>query len=386
MAATKETEYQTQLESIGVNDPENYPYSIDEKHNAIRALVEADLLEKTQRGLKSHHVQMMALGGTIGTGEEGQISMEFHYWKHPGAANTYIVGAGTGRFVTLLKCTVLSAFAFLFAPELIVVTAGEIQSPRQNILKAARRYFYRLIFFYIFGAIAIGVICPSSDARLTSGGAGAGSLPFVIGIKNAGIPILDSIVNAVILTSAWSAGNSYLYMSTRSLYSLAVSGNAPSIFKACNRYGLPYMALIASSCFAALSYMAVSKGALVVFNWFVNLTNTSGFISWTCCCIIYFRFRKAMQKQGITPPYRSNMQPWGARIGIFGFDFLILINGFTVFFPQEWSVSGFFTAYIGIPAFLILYFGHRLVFRHDPLGMETGRRGLVNGAAGGHRC
>jgi amino acid transporter len=60
------------------------------------------------------------------------------------------------------------------------------------------------------------------------------------------------------------------------------------------------------------------------------------------------------------------VQPYGAYIGLVGCLFLTLINGFTVFFPSKWSVSSFFTAYIGIPAFLVLYFGHRIVFRHDP--------------------
>jgi amino acid transporter len=44
-----------------------------EKGRAVQNLVEADLLDDryatTQRGLKSRHVQLMALGGTIGTGE-----------------------------------------------------------------------------------------------------------------------------------------------------------------------------------------------------------------------------------------------------------------------------------------------------------------------------
>jgi len=44
---------------------------------------------------------------------------------------------------------------------------------------------------------------------------------------------------------------------------------------------------------------------------------------------------------------------------------LLLINGFTVFFPSQWSVGDFFTAYIGIPAFLLIYFGHRLYHRGD---------------------
>lgn len=46
---------------------------LTEKGRTVRTLVEADLLDDryatTQRGLKSRHVQLMALGGTIGTGE-----------------------------------------------------------------------------------------------------------------------------------------------------------------------------------------------------------------------------------------------------------------------------------------------------------------------------
>lgn len=49
---------------------------VSEKGKAVRNLVEADLLDEryatTQRGLKNRHVQLMALGGTIGTGESEQ--------------------------------------------------------------------------------------------------------------------------------------------------------------------------------------------------------------------------------------------------------------------------------------------------------------------------
>jgi yeast amino acid transporter len=43
---------------------------------------------------------------------------------------------------------------------------------------------------------------------------GAGSSPFVVGIQNAGISTLPSIVNAIIIMSAWSSGNSFLYISS----------------------------------------------------------------------------------------------------------------------------------------------------------------------------
>ena len=114
----------------------------------------------------------------------------FHYWKDPGAANTYMAEGNLGRFIAFWQTLVLSVFPFTFAPELIVVTGGEMENPRYNLPKAARRYFYRLIFFYVLAVLAIGVICPSDDARITSGGAGAAASPFVVGIANAGITVL----------------------------------------------------------------------------------------------------------------------------------------------------------------------------------------------------
>ncbi len=291
----------------------------------------------------------------------------FHYWKDPGAANTFIKEGNAGRMIAFTSTLILSAFPFVFAPEMLVVTGGEMKSPRRNLPTAAKRYFYRLVFFYLGGVFAIGVICASNDKHLTNGGAGAKSSAFTVGINNASIHGLGSVVNAVIITSAWSSGNSFLYLSSRSIYSLAIQGNAPAIFKKCTRRGVPYMAIAASAAFSPLAYLNCAKSGSTVFTWFVNLTNTSGFISWTCCCIVYLRFRKACIAQRVTDlPYHSFMQPWGAWIALVAFVIMTLINGFDVFFPGRFSASAFLTAYVGIPIFLCIYFGHRLTHLWEP--------------------
>jgi len=245
-----------------------------------------------------------------------------------------------------------------------------MQNPRYNLPKAAKRYIFRLVFFYIGCVFSLGIVCAHNEEKLTDGGAGAGSSGFVIGFEKVGISsVLSSIINAVIITSAWSSGNSFMYMSSRSLYSLAVAGNAPKIFTKCTKRGVPYMAVAATSLFLPLSYLNVGTSSGVVFNWFVNLTNTSGFISWICCCITYLRFRKACIAQNLPAseiPYTSRLQPWGARIALVFFPFLLLINGFTVFFPENWGASSFLTAYIGIPIFLCIYAGHRLTHMKEP--------------------
>ena len=78
----------------------------------------------------------------------------FRYWKNPGATNTYILKGDIGRFIAFWQTAVLSVFPFTFAPELLVVTGGEMESPRRNLPKAGKRYFYRLVIFYVLSVRA----------------------------------------------------------------------------------------------------------------------------------------------------------------------------------------------------------------------------------------
>ncbi|KAI1779646.1 amino acid permease/ SLC12A domain-containing protein [Hypoxylon cercidicola] len=308
----------------------------------------------------------------------------FWYWQNPGATNEYLVGGAGGRFCAFLFALIYSCFSFNFSPELVIIAAGEMQSPRKNLPKAALHFIWRLIIFYVFGALAIGVICRSDEPALTDGGKGAAASPWVIAIERAGIHGLDSLINAVIITSAWSSGNSILYMSSRSLYSLAVAGNAPRIFTRCNKHGVPIYAVIASSLLSLLAYLNVDTVSGVVFNWFVSFINTAAFISWVCCCLIYFRFKKACTAQGIMKtdlPYTSILQPWTAWVSMVAFSLFGLLNGFSVFFPGHFTTSDFLTAYIGIPAFLLMYFGHRFFAKDNTWLRAPGSVDLKTGLA-----
>lgn len=204
---------------------------------------------------------------------------------------------------------------------------------------------------------------PSNDKKLLGGGDGAGASPWAIAAKNARIKGLDSVINAVILLSAWSAGNAWMYMASRSLYWMAVFGTAPKIFKRCTRSGIPYTALAFSAVFSLLSFMNVSKSSATVFNWFVNLINCNGFVSWICICAIYLRFRKATFAQNIVGdlPYRSVLQPYASYVCIFMFTLLMLLGGFTSFLAGNWNTSTFITSYFGIVFFLVLYLGHKII-------------------------
>ncbi|KAF7555466.1 hypothetical protein G7Z17_g2120 [Cylindrodendrum hubeiense] len=321
-------------------------------------------------------VVLMAGGGP------NHEALGFKYWHDPGATKEYLLEGPAGTFTAFLYSVVFSGFSFYFSPELIVFTAGEMQNPRKNLPRASRQFFIRLVFFYVMSTIAIGCTCNSNSDGLTSGTGDANASPFVIAIRNVGIDYLPSIINAGILTSAWSSGNAYLYMSSRSIYSLARVGSAPKIFTRCNRHGVPIYAVLASSCFTFMAYLNCASEAGVVFNWFINLTNTAGYLSWILCAIIFLRFRKACETQGVSVPYRSHVQPWATWICLFSFTFLLLANGFTVFYPGQFTASKFLTSYIGIPVFCTLWLGHKFtVGRQDPWFLDTATVDLSTGLA-----
>ncbi|KAG0670122.1 hypothetical protein C6P42_004111, partial [Pichia californica] len=80
----------------------------------------------------------------------------FHFWKHPGAFTEHLTGGNTGKFLACWSSVIKSAFAFILSPELITACASEAENPRVNLPKATSRFIYRMIFFYVFGSLAIG--------------------------------------------------------------------------------------------------------------------------------------------------------------------------------------------------------------------------------------
>lgn len=324
---------------------------------------------------------LMALVITSGGGPNKQ-AIGFSYWSNPGAINEYLVDGPSGHLVAFVSCITYSVFAFVFAPELLIITAGEMQNPRKNLPLAGRRFIYRLIIFYVLGAFFLGMIVPRNDEALLGGGKGAGASPWAIGARNAGIRGLDSVINAVILLSAWSAGNAWLYMASRSLYSMAVFGTAPAVFKKCTQSGIPYTALGFSAMFSLLSFMNLAKSSATVFNWLVNLINAAGFISWICMCGIYLRFRKASFVQNIVDelPYRSRLQPYASFACLGFFSTLLLVSGFGNFIEGNWNTSNFVTTYIGIVIFGAFFLGHKIfVAWKDPFVIPSDQVDLHTG-------
>lgn len=156
-------------------------------------------------------------------------------------------------FLAFWSVFIQAAFSFI-GTEIVAVTVGEAENPRRNVPKAIRRIFWRILIFYVIGILVIGLNVPyNSPALLNNSGTNASASPFVIAIRTAGIKGLPSLINAVILIAAWSAGNSDLYASSRTLYALAVEGQVPAFFRKCTKDGLPVWCVFVTSLFGLLT-------------------------------------------------------------------------------------------------------------------------------------
>ncbi|KAJ5608386.1 Amino acid/polyamine transporter I [Penicillium hordei] len=290
----------------------------------------------------------------------------FRYWNEPGAFNEYYKTGDTGKFLGVLAAVITASFT-IAGPDYVSMAAGETINPRKVLPKAFNGVFYRLTAFFVLGVLCVGILVPYNDKTMAdafdNGKPGAAASPYVISMDRLKIPILPDIVNAVILTASFSAGNSYMYCASRSLYGLALEGKAPKLFTKCTNNGVPIYCVGIVLIIGLLSFLQVSNGASVVLNWFVNLVTASQLINFSVVTFTFIRFKKALAAQGIareTLPYRSWFQPYIAYFAFICTTTMAFVGGYTVFLPGNWSIPTFLFSYTMIGVFPVIYFGWKL--------------------------
>ncbi|KAJ5624938.1 hypothetical protein N7510_001247 [Penicillium lagena] len=294
----------------------------------------------------------------------------FRYWNKPGAFVEYLAPGNTGRFLGVLSCMIQGSFTMV-GPEYISMTAGEAENPRKLMHRAFSSFVWRLLFFFIGGALCVGIVIPYDDKLLTSylsgskSGTGAAS-PYVISMVEFGIRGLPSLVNALIMTSVLSCGNNVVFSSIRTLHGLAVDGKAPGFLAKVNKHGIPYYAVITSLAFCLLAFLQLSKSSSTVLDWLVGICTASYLINYFGTIVTYLHFYAALRKQGIdrkTLPYQGVLQPYLAWYALFGTFIMTLIIGYTVFINGEWDTTSFVTSYLMVGFFPVAYLFWKIIKR-----------------------
>lgn len=313
----------------------------------------------------------------------------FRNWETPGAFAEYASRShgDKGRFEGFLACLWSAAFCIV-GPEYISIVAAEAKRPSVYIKAAFKTVYWRFGIFFIMGALCVGIVIPYNDPKLVNiyfgnGEKGtAASSPYVMAMTNMGIKILPDIVNALMLTSIFSAGNTYTvslapvalvnkydadsrqYAATRNLYGLSLEGRAPRFLSYTLKNGVPLFSFLIVMCFPCLSFLSLGSGANKVLTWLVSLITAGGIIDYIVMCITYIFFWRAIKAQNINRdnfPYKGWFQPYSAWIGLVWLTIIVLCYGYESFSP--FSVDNFFINYTMVIAAPVLYFGWKIIHK-----------------------
>ncbi|KAI8363838.1 amino acid permease/ SLC12A domain-containing protein [Choanephora cucurbitarum] len=285
--------------------------------------------------------------------------------EHIGVSNFHLAGgAFPFGFLGIFNVFITAAFSFN-GVEIVGITAGESQNPHKTVPAAVKQVFFRIVLFYILSILIIGLNIPYTDPDLLKGSGNIAVSPFTLVFKKAGASWAADLMNAIILITMISAGNSGVYSSSRTLLALAEDGTAPRVFKRINRWGIPIWSVLTTCAVGCLAFLTSLQSSGVVFNWLTALPSVAGLIVWVTISVTHIRFRMGLKAQGrslTSLPYVAPFFPYGDLFVIVVGCIVIAGQGYQTFLPPI-KAENCVAAYISVMFAIVLYFGHKIVKR-----------------------
>ncbi|PWN50577.1 amino acid transporter [Violaceomyces palustris] len=296
-------------------------------------------------------------GGTPGHGPIG-----FRYFHAP-------EGKAFNNSIKGIAAALVQAGFSMGGGEHIAVAAGEAKDPRRAVKKAVAPICLRMIMFFIVNIFLVTLNTAYNDPRLVNA-KGTLASPFVIAILNGGTKWFAHIINAFILLTVISCGNSGIYIASRCLVSCSKLGLVPAFLGRTDAHGRPRWALaIVIVLGSALCFLNLSATGVVVYGWFSSLVSNAGFICWLSIFVTHIRFRRGLKAQGIDAkselPFRDYFAPYTQWIGTVVILVILIAECYLAIFPigGKPSAKHFFSSYITIPLFIFDFIAYKLWFR-----------------------
>ncbi|XDT39256.1 Amino acid permeases signature [Nakaseomyces glabratus] len=306
------------------------------------------------------------------------------YWHDPGAL--------AHGFPGVLSVLVVASYS-LGGTEMTCLASGETDP--KELPSAIKQVFWRILFFFLASLTLVGFLVPYTNENLL-GGSSVDNSPFVIAIKLHHIKALPSIVNAVILISILSVGNSCIFASSRTLCSMAHQGLIPRFFGYIDRAGRPLAGIVTNSLFGLLAFLVKSSSVSEVFDWLMAIAGLATCIVWLSINLSHIRFRLAMKAQNKT----LDELEFVSAVGIWGSAYSALINVLILiaqFYISLWPIGGwtdssqrakkFFQSYLCALIMLLIFCIHKVYYRVSfgkwwdvkplkDIDLETGRKNV----------
>ncbi|KAG9761063.1 AAT family amino acid transporter, partial [Aureobasidium melanogenum] len=269
-------------------------------------------------------------------------------------------GAFLNGFHGFCSVFVTAAFAYT-GTELTGLAAAETINPKKEIPKASKQVIFRIILFYCVNLLLVGLIVPANSPLYSGEGSSSRHSPFVIAIQLAGIKVLPSIFNAVILISVISVANSCTFGSTRTIQALAANGMAPKFMAYVDKKGRPINVVIIQLLFGCLAFINLAPSGGNIFNWLLSLSGLSILFIYGGIGIAHIRFRAAWKHNGHTLdelPFRASAGLWGSYFVIFISVIALMAQFYVALYPvggPNLNATDWFQDYLAGPLLVALY-------------------------------
>ncbi|WP_405582061.1 amino acid permease [Streptomyces sp. NBC_01190] len=224
---------------------------------------------------------------TLGVSAAGDTASVTHLWRDGG-----VFPNGVGKSLLTLQIVM---FAYL-AVELVGVTAGEAENPRQSLPKAINTLPWRIVLFYV-GALTV-ILCVVSWGEFRPGVS-----PFVAAFARIGIPFGAGIVNFVVLSAALSSCNSGMYSTGRMLRDLAVNGQGPRVFRRLTSRRTPALGTMVSVCVMSVGVWLNYVDPAGAFTYITAFATVAGIWTWGVILAAHIRYRAAVRAGRAAPAW-----------------------------------------------------------------------------------
>ncbi len=267
-------------------------------------------------------------------------------------------------WIGFMSVLMIAGFSFQ-GTEIFGMTAGETKDPGTSIPRAVKSVFWRILLFYILSMGVISFLIPYNNPQLiTASTTNVGASPFTLVFQMAGLHFAEVTMTIVILLAILSAANASMYTATRTLWHIAQEKNAPKIFARTTNHGIPVAALLFSSLISGAVFLSSVVGEGQLFIWLLNISSLTGFIAWFGIALCHYRFRRAYLAQGhkLTDlPYYAKGFPFGPVFALCLCIVVVLGQQFDAWVSHRVNIDNLIGAYIGLPIFLVFYFGYKFV-------------------------
>ncbi len=244
-------------------------------------------------------------------------------WKHDGMFTNGAMG-----FILSFQMVVF-AFAGI---ELVGLTAGETENPEKVIPMAINNIPIRILIFYVGALAVIMSIYPWYEVSPTES-------PFVKVFSAIGITIAAGIINFVVLTSAASACNSAVFSTSRMMYGLGKTQNAPPSMLKLTKNKVPSNALFFST---GVILIAVILNYVMPENVFTMITSISTvcfLFIWGIIVLCHLKYRKTRKSLAANSKFKMPLYP----IANYVILLFLLFVGVVLGLAEDTRIALFFT-------------------------------------------